>query len=89
MDRQDRDVICVWLHGGFLIVHCMCMPWALVLPVHLSVRVSVLELLGLVQSPDVLEGSSDVCDVLIGNINDECRLLVKSVAERNSVECQR
>ena len=43
-------------------------------------------MLGLVQSPDVLEGSSVVGDVLVANINGECRLLVELMAERNSVE---
>ena len=62
-----------------LIIHSMCMPWVLVLPAIPNFVFQLPEMHGLVQSPGVLERSLDVGDVLIGNINGECRSLVDSV----------
>ena len=62
-----------------LIIHSLCIPWVLILPATPSFVFQLPEMHGLVQSPGVFERTLDVGDVLVGNVNGECRSLVDSV----------
>ena len=61
------------------IIHSICMPWVLVLPAIPNFVFELPEMHGLMQSPGIFDRSLDVGDVLVGNINGECRSLVDLV----------